>query len=434
VLSSDPGIQGLPMSITPDENGVAEAWFQADAEGEIRIAASVEGVGGGVSNPMIVAHSDRVKTRVFWGDVHSHSWMSHDGVGIDPYGYARDAASLDFFTSTEHHNSMAPDEWRKVLDWNEKYLEPGRFVTLVAAEHGGASPSGHFNLYFRQERPRFVRVDKLSQLPDAYGAEAPLVVNHHPGIIWNLGLSKTWNTLLGWLDTVFGPSVDWDEFPEIKRHAVEIYSLHGQSEYFNPQDPLSYENVDLVLPKKSDPHMGESQTGESKEGPHYARDGWAAGHTMGTVAGSDDHQAQPGKHGGGLTAVLVDELTRESVFNAIENRRTYATTGERIFLDFRIDDHQMGSVLPMSEDLTIRISAVGTDHIRSLELMRYDAVSGSWEAIITKEPGTIEFELEETMPNEGPAIFYLRLEQVNVVNERPVRAWSSPIWVGMGGE
>ena len=53
------------------------------------------------------------------------------------------------------------------------------------------------------------------------------------------------------------------------------------------------------------------------------------------------------------------------------------------------------------------------------------------EELRWRAPGTEEVQLDETIENDGPAIFYVRLEQEGLANERAVRAWSNPIWVGV---
>ena len=40
---------------------------------------------------------------------------------------------------------------------------------------------------------------------------------------------------------------------------------------------------------------------------------------------------------------LASENTREGIWDAFQHRRTYATTGTRILLDFSSDGHPMGT-------------------------------------------------------------------------------------------
>ena len=162
----------------------------------------------------------------------------------------------------------------------------------------------------------------------------------------------------------------------------------------------------------------------------YVQDGWAAGYVIGTVSGSDDHVAQPGKRGGGLTAVMAESLTRESILDAIRERRTYATTGDRIILDFWINGKPMGSVIEPSSEVNIRARVIGTAPIRKIEILRYDWGGGAWSVPIMENPGRDVVNLDKTLTTPVPAIYYMRVEQEGLVAGRPVRAWSSPIWVG----
>ena len=72
---------------------------------------------------------------------------------------------------------------------------------------------------------------------------------------------------------------------------------------------------------------------------------------LSTIAASDDHRSQPGKPHWGLAAVRAPALTREAIFDALHARRTYGTTGQRILLDFRVNDAPMGSEIALEAPL-----------------------------------------------------------------------------------
>src|SRR5690606_14611890 len=108
-----------------------------------------------------------------------------------------------------------------------------------------------------------------------------ITIPHHTGIRWGANEGEVANAGLQPVQTAprrdrGGPVLDWSlkHDPEL-RPAIEIYSKHGQSEFFNPEDPLSYEQVKYT-------------PAYSVDGPHYAQDAWAAGLIMGAVAGSDN--------------------------------------------------------------------------------------------------------------------------------------------------
>jgi hypothetical protein len=128
----------------------------------------------------------------------------------------------------------------------------------------------------------------------------------------------------------------------------------------------------------------------------FADDAFARGATFGFSAGSDDHTARPGMShaprghfaiGGGLTAVLARERSREALWEAIKARRTYATTGARSLLDVTATAgghrYLMGEVcrLPASGpaeswtgEVEIDVTAHGTAPLWRVEVLRWPDV------------------------------------------------------------
>jgi hypothetical protein len=121
----------------------------------------------------------------------------------------------------------------------------------------------------------------------------------------------------------------------------------------------------------------------------FWRDALQRGYHVGVVAGSDDHMGRPGGSYpgrndrrfvyGGLTAIYADELSRRSLFDALQARRCYATTGARILLRVDVDGHVMGSSYSTVNPPTIRFHVAGTAPIERVEvfngLERIDTLS-----------------------------------------------------------
>jgi hypothetical protein len=216
---------------------------------------------------------------------------------------------------------------------------------------------------------------------------------------------------------------------------LEIYSQHGLSEAYWPEHALSYEfNRTRGL---------ENKHATSLDKPTYARDAWRLGHQYGVIASSDDHMGQPGKPVKGLAAVLSSDNTRESIFDALRARRAYGTTGERILLDLRINGHGMGEEIRAEEGsmLQIDVDVRGTDELGFVELCRLRDGSGTWESAFVDRTATLDLFAERGTPDpydyivslQEPftdnAVYYLRVGQRKQVDNFPVFAWSSPIWV-----
>jgi hypothetical protein len=117
----------------------------------------------------------------------------------------------------------------------------------------------------------------------------------------------------------------------------------------------------------------------------FYEDALRRGAVFGFSAGSDDHTARPGMSfasrghfatGGGLTAVLALERTREAIWDAIRARRTYATTGARLLLDVVANGrHPMGAAFDAgagSVEIAARVH--GTAPLWRVELLRWPDV------------------------------------------------------------
>ena len=124
---------------------------------------------------------------------------------------------------------------------------------------------------------------------------------------------------------------------------------------------------------------------------------------------------------GGLAAVLAPELSRAAVFDAMYERRCYATTGARTYLDFRLDGRLMGSELKVTRGTAVQYNIVvsGTDRIAKIELIQADR-----EGVLWTYDGNRFVRLQDELLFDKSTWTYVRITQA----DREM-AWSSPIWV-----
>ena len=403
-----------PSVSLPPGKGYVQFRLVPKAIGVIRLHAEAEGRLTANSNPIRV-RSVVPPLRVFWGDLHSHTMYSFDGVGNNAFDYARYTSGLDFYARTDH--TWVPDAdgttiglseatWSAYTAETDEHYDPGHFVTLYGYEcsledlFGEQNNTyGHHNIYFR-DRPGPLVYPQGATLPKIWAAltagEA-LTIPHHTGKFPS--------------GIVFTPQND------TFRRNIEIYSGHGLSEAYNPDGPLAFEKSDFTLLSKSLNY------------PSYAQDAWKAGLRLSTIASTDDHYSHPGKPHWGATAVFASDLTRESIFDALYNRRTYATTGSRIILEFTLNNEPMGSVVPLTSSPQVGVLVIGTDTVASVELLRY--LPGEERFTVRKrwEPAAMEFTTRFVDDDwRQGAIYYIRVTQSNLVRGRAVMAWSSPIW------
>ncbi len=295
---------------------------------------------------------------VYFGDLHNHCGISYaHGTLDDAYNNAQ--LQLDFVSVTGHaawpdmaekpmpddvvayHRNgfrKLRDNWQDYLDVTERKYKPGSFVTFFGYEMHSFR---HGDRTFVSPVPvpatnPDVSIEEFEQLLRRTSArkDRVLLLPHHIG--YNTGFR----------------GINWDSVTDDASPIVEILSMHGLAENNDPLFP--YLHTMGPLDSRNTMVSGLQQ-----------------GHRFGVVASTDHHSAHPGSYGYGRTAVWADDLSRESIWEAILKRRTYALSGDRIDLRFSVNGHPMGSVLPGS-DLTreLCVNVVGGHRIGRIEVVK----------------------------------------------------------------
>jgi hypothetical protein len=403
-----------------------------DFEGSVRIPVvlSTEGVYRFLMDD-VLSNAVRVGSGPagpFWGDLHIHTQLSSDGQGPDPYPYARDVSGLDFAAAADHCTSMGPIGFEVTRGWAARHDEPGRFAVVVAYEcDGRGHPGGHHNAYFRDKGRLFA--DAIDPASGALGGvshdiarvwplldpSTTITIPHHTGIAFTRDVSPGG----------FGHAVDpsWGDDRGM-RPVMEIYSHHGQSERYDPCHLLAYEVNRMRNP--------ERRSNTSVPGPFYAQDWWMRGFRFGVIGSSDEHSGQGGRSHGWLAAVFAEGLSREAVFDALKARRCYATTGERILLEFQVDGVEMGqsAARPRGSRLHIGLRVWATELIVRVDVLRFRfGVDQAFLPILSAAPRPesrdASFDLEDEVT--AGSVYYARVLQQPL--EWPGMAWSSPVWI-----
>lgn len=308
-------------------------------EGVYRLALSC-GALRGTSNPVSVCDGAEP---VFWADLHGQTEHTVGTGSVEEYlSFARDKALIDA-TSWQGNDFQVTDAtWQEVCEQTRKFNEPGRFVTFLGYEWSGLTPAGgdHNILYLHDDQT--IHRSSHWQIHDGSSDET----DRYP-------VSALWSELKGRQDVmaighVGGRYANLDFWePEICK-LIEIHSHHGTFEWL-------------------------------------AEDALRRGLVVGFVAQSDDHSGRPGLSAplkplardfatfdvyGGYTGIYARELTREALWEALQARHCFATTGKRILLDVRCGDHLMGDVIEQPDPLELAVRIVATAPILDVEIRR----------------------------------------------------------------
>ncbi|MEZ5910065.1 MAG: DUF3604 domain-containing protein [Hyphomicrobiaceae bacterium] len=248
------------------------------------------------SNPMrVVDTADLVH---FWGDLHGQSGETvGTGTVQEYFAFARDKAFIDIVGHQGNDFQIGDDLWEEINRLAREYDKPGHMVALPGYEwSGNTGMGGDRNVFYRTEgrpirrsssvlldAPRDTDCHHVNDLFKALENEDAIVLAHVGGRYADIGVGHD-----GRLE-----------------RAVEIHSCWGTFEW------MLHDAIKL-------------------------------GYRVGIVCHSDDHKGRPGAAHpgasnfgaiGGLTCYMMPKLDRDALFTAVKARRTYGTTGTRLFID-----------------------------------------------------------------------------------------------------
>jgi len=294
------------------------------------------------SNPIEVVPLKKTR-HVYWADFHGQSEETVGSGTIEDYfTFGRDYALLDILGHQGNDFQVTDEFWYKVNYISKEYYQPGKFVTFPGYEYSANTPlGGDRNVYFTSEGGGISRSScellpgQTSKYPDSPTAKD--LFGH---------LRKQQEPIAFAFAHVGGRYADIDTHDEEIELAVEIHSAWGTFEWM-----LS--------------------------------DALDRGYRVGVCANSDGHKCRPGASYpgastfgsyGGLTCVMAEELTRESIYQALKSRRFYATTGARILIDLEMDaGHEEPLAMGMeavtrSREVSLRFHIAGSAPIEKVDI------------------------------------------------------------------
>jgi hypothetical protein len=98
-------------------------------------------------------------------------------------------------------------------------------------------------------------------------------------------------------------------------------------------------------------------------------EGLDRGLRFGLIGSTDQHVGYPGAYPQGLAAVYAPELSRAAIWEALKARRCYAVTGDRIRIEFAVNDVIMGGETSGSPR-TIHLHVSGEDMLDQVDVVK----------------------------------------------------------------
>lgn len=364
--------------------------------------------------------------QVYWGDVHCHSGLSADyGHATFPFGNANGCGTeqgcesptgpstlfgnaerigLDFVVITDHAEDLTEEGWRKTREAVAIHEKPGRFVPFLGYEFCDSvetrvectnvifSSAGGGDIY----AGRSLRRPGLPALAEFLDGDGDLWTRLQVGSPEAIGIIAHPPSAQSWM------------FPALKRERImgaEISSTGG-----------GLSNWDYR----------QCQTS--------VLDGIRQGLTLQVFGSSNDHESRPGR--ASLTAVVSKDLSRESIFESLLNRRTYASRGTKLSFSFDADGRLMGERYepeagPGGMKL-IKLSAMAVSHDMPLTAVSiFRMTGGKRERILHKEKVSrmADVSVEDSLPAGANAIYWAEAFVQGRNADYGAEAWTTPVYV-----
>lgn len=302
-----------------------------------------------------VSYQPETEYNTYFGDLHNHNAVGYaQGSLRRSFEIARN--HLDFFAFTPHAHwpdigtyaegiekkwidgfAVTRARWPEVLAIANVFDNPGTFVTFAGYEWH-STEHGDYHILFPDLNAELALFDDLTAFQNFARERGCLLIPHHPA------------------NRLGHRGADFTHRDPVVSPVLEMYSEWGNAEH--DRAPYPYKR--------------------HTEGGRWTRNTLqyllAEGHRVGIIASTDDHLGYPGGYREGLAAIKAEELTREALFDALKNKRTYAVTGDRIELDFWMNGYVMGQELPYTRDREIRVDVSGWNQVDRVEVLKNNRV------------------------------------------------------------
>ena len=315
---------------------------------------------------------------LYFGQLHAHTDISNGAGSVEEaFQYASQVDGLDFFAVTDHSDSFDNADMGAIdadgadisADWAAgkqaaASVTNGDFVGLFGFEMTWPEDKqlGHISTF---NTPGWQTRDQadFENVPTA-------LENYYKALTAVPGSVSQFNHP----DTVHGDFERFDHYSPQYDAAVSLLEVAGED------GVVDCEYYDLALDK-----------------------GWHVAPTN----NQNNHNGQWGDASDARTVVLAKDLTEESLYAAMKDRRVYATQDSDLAIYYELNGAVMGSILPKSKDaeITVFLSDPTDEAIGNVEVV----TDGG--AVLVSEYVETPSQVLELPASGGRSYYYLRITQ-----------------------
>jgi hypothetical protein len=366
--------------------------------------ASAAGKLDSVQTKFIFSERVNANYNIYFGQLHSHT-NSSDGIGTVEEAFNHAATkvdNLDFLAVTDHSNSLeetpgiatlekgsSSEKWsygkKSAQAINDKKIPKGdhTFLGLYGFEMTWSNGIGHINTFntngfenrnakqYKDANALSTYYTRLEQNPNSISQF------NHPG-------------------NKFGDFNDFANYnPQIDKLITMIEVGNGEGPIRSSGYFPSYEYYTRALDK-----------------------GWHVAPTN----NQDNHQGKWGNANTARSVILADTLTEDSLYDAMRNRRMYATEDNNLKIEYKLNDEVMGTILESKPD-DVKINVKLSDPDKEA-IGKVDVVVNGGKVAATQNVTSSEEVVSFQLPADY-SYYYIRVTQP----DKDI-AVTAPVWVG----
>ena len=283
--------------------------------------------------------------RLFWGDMHAQTKQTV-GTGFleDYFSFARDKGLVDFAGWQGNDFEISDETWADVRKNAKEFNEEGRFLTYLGYEWSGITPlGGDHNVHFLDDSEVFYPSSNWTE------TQVDSVNNASP-------ITELQEKLKGRKDVMLIPHIggryaNLDYYNPEFSSVIEIHSHHGTFEWFALEAMARRLKVGFIA--QSDDHT-------CRVGLSYP----LSGHGK-SASGAFDVAS-------GHAGVYAENLTKQSIWDAIKARHCYASTFDRVYLNTSVNGIRMGDEGTLNEAPRMEVAVNGSYPIETIEIYDWD--------------------------------------------------------------
>ena len=343
---------------------------------------------------------------LYFGQLHAHTNLS-DGTGTvaQAFDHASKVANLDFLALTDHSNSFDNDGGVHMDDENAEELSSEWAEGRSGAREITARENGTF--------------------VGLYGFE----------MTWSGGAPGHINTFNsdGFESRNYAPYKKGDNYEVLQAYFDTLNeNPHTISQFNHPGDTfgdfMDFALYDTVIDNQMtliEVGNGEGAIGSSGYFPSYeyytrALDkGWHVAPTN----NQDNHKGNWGDSNTARSVVLAEDLSEESIYDAMKNYRVYATEDNDLAILYTLNGNAMGSILDDQETIDIEVSINDPTDNAGQTKVEVIVNGGQTLAEQTFDGGSADLTFEDLPATYG--YYYIRVTQA----DKNI-AVTAPVWVG----